>query len=132
MANDPYFFDNFNLSGMNFTVNGRSVPMTPYTPDFKNGYVMREFYEFCKKTGARGNNGNAVSWKAFQDCGKTFFVMDLSPDQCVGYHQHLERTGSLSASLRFAETTKFPIKALFYMSQHKIVTIDVNRRVVMN
>jgi hypothetical protein len=52
-AKNPYNFVNAGLTRINITINGRSIPAVPYTPDYANNLFMREFFFFFGIGGLR-------------------------------------------------------------------------------
>lgn len=98
---NPFEFVNCDINNLSINVNGETIPSIPYTPDFDNDLVTREYREFFDNIGIlTGNKANMMTPHLFLN-GLTLFPFDLTPDQCGGYHIHERKTGSISLYAEF-------------------------------
>ncbi len=106
VTTNPYYFKNFSLNYLQISRNGKSIPLTPYTPDFANGIYNRELRGFYDNTGIGTDNlGNCVTSRMFKD-GACLFPFDFTPEKCNGFHQHeREAGGTMDIELKFKDAT---------------------------
>lgn len=124
--NNPFFFHNFGVNFFDLKINGVSSPSKPYQPDYASGDYMREYRSMMDNCGIQHENEtNGITFVEFGQ-NKTFYVYDLSPDLCNGFHNHPSVQGYIDLTIAFKEATKFPITIICYgsYSEHVIITKD--------
>ena len=122
-------FTHHNLSYLSLFVDGRQIPNSPLSPDFKNDLYVRSFHQMFSETGiASRNEGNAITLHEFPK-GSCLFVFDLSPSILDGNQIELVRSGSLRLELKFAEPLSSSLHVLVYGELDSLIEIDKTRTV---
>ena len=88
--NNGFIFENLKIKSLAFKVNGENVPPQEYRPDFNTTPpdCLREYQHFMNAIGVkRLNTGVAITIEDFVNTC-TFFVLDLTPEQCNNHHTH--------------------------------------------
>jgi hypothetical protein len=99
---NPFLFDNLNINYLSISVNGQTLPTYPYTPDFGNGLIAREYRDLFDNIGILTGNKNNMMTPKYYCKGMTLFAFDLTPDLCGGYHCHTRKTGAIDLDVKFA------------------------------
>lgn len=135
ITENPFYFRHFYLNYFAFKVNSEVIPPGGLNPDFeatpyKNPTIMREYRRLFDHTGIGfGNLSNDITPEYFRK-GMTFFPHDFTPDRCLGYHNHLKKTGNIDLELRFAKPLTDGITVLALGSFDDFIEIDATRNVV--
>src|SRR5271167_1310199 len=77
----PYNFQHLYVTSIGLKVNGQFTPSEPYTPDFENADMKREYLMMYLGTGHAGFDADdsGIYLKDFAE-GNTIFAFNLSPD----------------------------------------------------
>lgn len=98
---NPFTFDHFNVTEIFLKVNGRQYPSDPYRINIKDKKYLRVYRDLFDNVGiSYDNRGLAITFDDFVS-GCFFFVFDLSPDQCNGFHNHLKTDGNIEVEVQF-------------------------------
>lgn len=104
-ATNPFKFAHHDVKRLALRLNGRLIPSDPYTPDFKNKLVRREYASLFMNTGSYASDrSNCISYKQFLG-GAALFAWDLTPDLCNSAHIHAGIGGDLTLELTWGNTT---------------------------
>ena len=110
---NPFYFKNYNLQKINFTVRGLHHPMTPYDLDFENNDFHRVYMDFLNAIGVgRSNTSPHITMEVFKKyC--SVFTLDLQPDQCNSHHIHAQKTGSVNVDVTFRANLQQNLQVCF-------------------
>jgi hypothetical protein len=126
---NPWNFQHFNTNKICLKVGGYSCPNEPYTPDFANNLIAREYNSLFQNAGIKiSNEGNCISKRHFAE-GCYLQIFDLSPDNCAGFHQHSPVKCDIKLEIDFARPLDNAIMILVYAVFDAEVRIDSTKRV---
>jgi hypothetical protein len=115
---NPWFFENFNIDELQFTINGVHTPCKPYKPRFNDNNFVREYRDLLDNTGiALGNMANMMNPKLYKD-GLCLWAVDLSPDLCNGYHIHPRENGQVNLIVHFGTRLPEPVTIVVMSLYH--------------
>jgi hypothetical protein len=121
---NPYNFQHFNLQKISLSVNGTTVPASPYEMDYKNRYFIKPYRALFDSIGVYSDNlGNDITPKKFKG-GNAFYAFDLSSDCCNGEHEHEAYLGIIDISLSFRETLNEAVEVIVYSSYNNKIFIN--------
>lgn len=129
---DPY---NFKPCGLNYLVayqDGMQVPTKPFTPNFKDKTVTREFVAFYRALNQNNTDPILVFNKEAWSLSPIFginFSPDQSPGVSAGSHVNHKRLGHLRLHVRFDEAVKDALIALIFMEFDSVLEIDGLRNI---
>lgn len=104
-ATNPFKFAHHNIRRLALRQNGKLVPSDPYTPDFANKLVRREFASLFVNTGSYATDrSNCITYEQFLG-GAAVFAWDLTPDLCNGGHLHASTAGELNLELAWEDAS---------------------------
>ncbi|XP_053207038.1 uncharacterized protein F54H12.2-like [Panonychus citri] len=132
---DPFIFKNYNINFLALYVDGNMIPSIPYTPNFTEGFCMREFvnlYRFMNQD--EGHPQMQITYDQFKE-NRTLFAFDLSPDGSIGAENgtlSLIRRGIIRLQVKFSRSIAQPIKAIIFGQFDNLITIDENRTVTLD
>ena len=129
-AHNPFNFQHFKLTKFNVKRNGQNLFSKPIETDFENGNYVDLFRHMYDSLGVKhGNHSFGVTLSHFKN-GKTFLVVDLTPDQCNSYHTHPDTFGNLDLELTFGGDLVKPIYVFAYMNYNSGIKIDQYQQVI--
>ena len=64
--------------------------------------------------------------------GYTLYAFNITPDLCSLHHFNMQKTGDISAYIKFNKATEVPINAVIYMEFDNIIEITKNRTAINN
>jgi len=129
---NPFFFEHFDVNYIALKINSEVVPAGGLTPDFRepNPLFMREYRRLFDHTGVgTGNITNNITPALFKS-GLSLFPFDLTPDRCVGYHNHKKITGNIDLELKFEKALPVGVTCLAFGSLDDLIELDATRNVV--
>ena len=125
---NPYNFQHFNVENVSLHVGPTTYPSSDYNLDFGNDLYMKAYKDLFDENGIfHGNTGTWISFSEFKE-GYTFFVFDLTPDRCNGYHLHQTTSGDLRVRIRFRKALEQHVNMLVYTSYYNNVYINGERK----
>ena len=109
---DPFVFKPHRLKKFNIVKNGVNVPQEPINVGTADGSFLRGYTHFIENTGGTiFNSTNGITPVDYFQ--KSFFLaFDLTPDFCLGSHNHKTESGTIDLCLQFSEPTKVPLTLL--------------------
>jgi hypothetical protein len=130
ISENPFNFQHFDTNFACIVVNGESVPLDPYTPDFENGYVIREFKDVAENTGIKcTDSSNLMNFLQFKG-GMTLFCFDLSPDMCGGFHFRDAKRGNINIDFKFRVPLAHSMQMIISGTFDSYLTIDKHYEIV--
>ena len=132
LENDPFKFEHFNLSHIQFDYNSEIIPPLGIDVNFKTGkeQMMRAYRRLFDHTGVgTGNITNAITPELFKT-NMCLFPVDFTPDRCLGYHTHLKENGTLGLELKFSQPLAKNITVLVFATFDDYIQLDRDRQVV--
>lgn len=112
---NPFHFQHFNINSFYITVNGVPIPSPPFKPDFANKLYARELRHFYDGLQIYHDNlSNGITWESFC-AGRTFFVVDLTPDKCGAFHKHEIQNGTIDVYITFKNALTESIQMLTHV-----------------
>jgi hypothetical protein len=127
---NPFAFKQCGVSFLASYLNGKQVPSIPFTPDFDNHLVVREFRSIYKGLNQTGTDTfYAKSRKQWEEepifCIN--YACDLSNGGSFSSHVNTRKIGSLSFHVKFKKENDDPIVALFFSETDSCLEIDLLR-----
>lgn len=126
---NPFNFQHFTLSSGNIRVNGESLPLEPYRPDWVNKLYCREYRDFFDNIGIKHNDMGNLITPAYFSGGCFFMVSDLSADQCNGRHYHPRQSGKIDVEILFKTALTQSINLIAFGVFDALVLLDKNNKV---
>ncbi len=100
---NPFNFQHFKLNHIALYKDGESMPGRPFTPDFENKLVKREYVALYQTLDLYNvDDSRNITYDDFLD-GYTLFGFNLTPDASVSGHAQPFKDGNLRLEMRFAE-----------------------------
>ena len=132
-STDPFTFSHHHVRHVSLSCDGKSIPTTPFEPDFENNLFRREYFSLlqtllgdCVKQDSVG-----LSLKDYKD-KLTFFgftlptVLDSSgSDGALTPRQ----TGYINLRLQFKKALSEPIKVIIFSEHQNCIEVDSLRNV---
>lgn len=130
-TSSPFQFDNCNVNYLSLTVNGKTVPGVPYTPDFKSEFCRREYRGLLET--AQGSQADCeslgIDYSSFLN-QNTLFGFTLQP-AITGPNQAVPPTdtGYLNIRLRFNSKLANNYTCIVWAEFLNTIEIDASRQV---
>jgi hypothetical protein len=110
----PFNFQHFNVSEIGTMINGQHIPQQPYTPDFANKNVAREYLCLTMMLGREfSTNTIGLTLADYLD-GYTFFAFNYAPDLMLTGHGHPARLGNIHLNIKFLKALEQNITILLF------------------
>ncbi|GIX82580.1 uncharacterized protein CEXT_275201 [Caerostris extrusa] len=123
---NPFNFKNYNLSYISLSENGVQIPMTAYTPSYKNNLYTRNYLSLFLDLAQHNTN---VTLEEYKD-NTCLYVFDLTQDfSASDPFMNVARSGDISINLKFLEDFPETITLLVYMEMQSLIEIDKSRNV---
>ncbi|GFQ74037.1 uncharacterized protein TNCT_489071 [Trichonephila clavata] len=123
---NPFNFKNYNLSYISLSENGVQIPMSAYTPSYKNNLFARNYLSLF--TDLAQNNTN-VTREEYKN-NTCLYVFDLTQDfSASDPFMNVARSGDISVHLKFDEDLLETLTLLVYMEMQSLIEIDKSRNV---
>ena len=130
-ANNPFFFQHFNLSKIDVSCNGHSIHNRPFEPDFENGLYLKSYLSMYQAVSALGLNKSFDIAKEDYVGGYCLWGYDLTPDQGSEEGQlHPIKTGSLRIELQFAQALATVINVIVFAEFDNQIEINSLREII--
>ena len=127
-ATNPFNFKNYDLNSLVLTVNGRSIPSKPLTPNFSAGHVLECYETLFHALGCGYEDWeNDITLEQYIN-GFTLFAFNLAADNCP--HNNSSVSGTVDISLRFRTALSETVSVVFYAQYENSIFIDQHRNVV--
>lgn len=126
-THSPFKFENFNVSSVNLTVNGRNVLNNPLHLNFADDIFARAYFNLqsaCDKTFL--NESNSITLDEFKK-SLCLFAFDNTPDLCKGEGIHLIRRSTTTLDLNFREALANTVSVIVYSEFDDLIEIDKTR-----
>lgn len=121
---NPFQFGHFDLKYMCLKQNGELIPSTPYSPNFDEDHVAREYQAFLDNIGIHHDNlGSLVTYEGWKS-DQTYFAFDLTPDKCNSTHFHPTEEGNIDLDMKFNADTPSNITVIVYGSLHNTMFVN--------
>lgn len=120
-------FAHFDLSYLEFSVDGNSTPSRPYCPDYKNGSFTTEFNSLSNHQYPQTSRSliNRVDFEG----GYALYVFRIAPTR--GEVTSETRRGHTRLALKFANQLNSNVTAILYAKFPTILQIDQERNVIL-
>lgn len=126
---NPFHFHHYNISNLQFTMNGESFPSQPFKPQFDKKLYMHSYLSLFDGTGLSSENaGLDITYDDYIN-GHCLFVVDLTPDRCGGTHIHAKESGVLSCEIIFAKALPDTVNIIVYGAFENEICVDHNNNV---
>ena len=135
LIKNPYNFKHNNVNYLALVVDGEQIPSTPYTPDFPNRLITREYMGYMEAlnqlTSDTISGPSKDGW--YQ---QPIFGFNLAPDLSDGVqgsgHVNRIKRGSMRLELRFSIALMNTTTVLIYCEYDSLLQIDKNREVYLD
>ncbi|GFY55655.1 uncharacterized protein TNIN_424381 [Trichonephila inaurata madagascariensis] len=126
LKKNPFNFKNYNLSYISLSENGVQIPMSAYTPSYKNNLFARSYLSLF--TDLAQNNTN-VTLEEYKN-NTSLYIFDLTQDiSASDTFRNIARSGNISVHLKFDEDLQETLTLLVYMEMQSLIEIDKSRNV---
>ena len=129
---NPFNFQHFNLSTVQFQLDGNDIPYKPFKLKFKDNNINEAYFShFLGVNKNISDIGSSIDINDFQK-GYAIFAYDLTADLCNDDHFNLIKTGSLRMQLNFEEELTTNIIVIVYLEYQNLIEINKNRQVIFD
>jgi hypothetical protein len=133
---NPFNYEHLNLIRTSLYVNGKSYPLTAFTPVYTgdNPEYMREYNSVFSAIGIHhGNNGVDISRDDYPN-GYCLYAFDLTPNKTAATTAPvtLKRTGNTRIEFQLSEATAVPYVCMVFAEYDNIMKIDAARNVYVD
>jgi hypothetical protein len=127
---NPYNFEHYGVKELYVKLNGvKQIPVDSYTPDFAAEKYPREYQMFQDNLGLKFNDvSNSIGY-GYWGQGCTMFSLDLTSDNCGGWHKHEKRSGHLDLYIKLKSPLTSPMYVMSFASYDAVLGIDKNMNV---
>ncbi|GBM33679.1 hypothetical protein AVEN_203713-1 [Araneus ventricosus] len=123
---NPFNFKNYNLSYISLSENGVQIPMSEYTPSYKNNLYARNYLSLFTDL-AQHNTNITLEENKNNTC---LYVFDLTQDYSASDpFNNIARSGDISIHLKFDENLPETFTLLVYMEMQSLIEIDKSRNI---
>ena len=124
LSHDPYVFKSHNLKKYYISKNGVNIPQEPIVVGKECGSILRGYTHFVENTGSSiFSTTNGITPTDY--INKSFFMaFDLTPDFCLGAHNHKPENGTIDLHLQFETPTKAPLTLLIMACFENVVKVS--------
>ncbi|GIY69801.1 uncharacterized protein CDAR_296361 [Caerostris darwini] len=123
---NPFNFKNYNFSNTSLSENGVQIPMTAYTPSYKNNLYPRNYLSLFSDLAQHNTN---VTLEEYKD-NTCLYVFDLIQDfSASDPFMNVARSGDISIILKCDEDLSETITLLVYVEMQSLIEIDKSRNV---
>jgi len=124
----PFNFKHFNVTDVDFKVNGKSVPNDPIKIDMTHNDYVLPYTMLYKNTGGLFNNEALIDYEQYKH-GHFLYVFDLTEDGDHDLdHFHQPKTGVISVDFRTSAPPNHSIAMIVMFEKEIILTCDNNRK----
>lgn len=130
----PFFFQHFNVSNLEVSIDGENVCGTPMLMDFTDQKYMRAYHGlFHALNKSYCDSGLDITYEDFRK-GYALFCFDLTADGCGNTSQHLElgRHGNLRFKMHLNQPLGETISVIIYGEFESVLEITNTREVLMD
>ena len=115
---------------MRCLINSEEVPCGGYTQNYATEDYCHTYRRFFDNTGVRTNNiGNNITPEMFAN-GSCMYAFDFSPDQCNGFHDHIDMAGKVEIEVNFDAPTTEAISMVILSQYDDRLVLDGARNVI--
>ncbi|GFV49225.1 uncharacterized protein F54H12.2 [Trichonephila clavipes] len=123
---NPFNFKNYNLSYISLSENGVQIPMSAYTPSYKNNLYSRNYLSLFTDLAQHNTNITLEEYKN----NTCLYVFDLTQDYSASDpFNNIARSGDISIHLKFDEVLPETVTLLVYMEMQSLIEIDKSRNI---
>ena len=128
---NPFNFKNFDLSGVQLRVNGRSIPTQPIEPNFTDGHVIPAYETLYKVVGRHMDDwDNGISPELYMNGCSLYGFCTTSDTRCPSDDGPIH--GVLDIELKFRKALPKTVTLVLYSESPSQVIIDHYRNVVVD
>ena len=122
---NPFNFQNFGTNEQFISINGTTIPTSPYRPDFTKKYgFTRMFRGLYDNIGiSLEDAATQVTMEQFQN-GSNIMAYDLSPHSCSNVCMHKGTNGSMNVFVGLAQANTEPIELMVFATFNRVVRFD--------
>ncbi|GBM37205.1 Uncharacterized protein F54H12.2 [Araneus ventricosus] len=123
---NPFNFKNYNLSSISLSENGVQIPMSAYTPSYKNNLFARNYLSLFTDLGQHDTNITLDEYKN----NTCLYAFDLTQDYSASDpFNNVARSGDISIHLKFDEILPETVTLVVYMEMQSLIEIDKSRNI---
>ena len=134
LKEEPFQFENYNISYICMYVDGTMYPSRPYSPNFDKNLFAREHTALYQVLNQNGTDTYLqLSKKEFKTTNTIFafnFAPDLSSGPGAAGHVNLIKRGSVRIHVKFNEPLRKAVKCLLFAEFDNMIEIDEMRNVM--
>ena len=121
---NAFFFDNYECTFIGFYLEGKSVPTSPLTPNYKTGNYMSAYMTLF---GNDINFGNNISRTEYPK-GYCLYVFDLCENRCEKYGSSVKK-GHTRLEIKLGKALSEPATVIVYAQFPGLMEIDEHRNI---
>ncbi|GFX77164.1 uncharacterized protein F54H12.2 [Trichonephila clavipes] len=123
---NPFNLKNYNLSYISLSENEVQIPMSAYTPSYKNNLYSRNYLSLFTDLAQHNTNITLEQYKN----NTCLYVFDLTQDYSDSdLFNNIARSGDISIYLKFDEVLPETVTLLVYMEMQSLIEIDKSRNI---
>ena len=128
-SSNPFEFKDFNTNFAGFYLEGKSMPMEPLTPNYKNSNYTSAYLTLFGNQYME-NSGNYIAREEYPN-GYCLYVFDVCQNQCEKHGNSIKR-GHTRFEIKFSEALSEPVTLIMYANFPGLIEIDESRNVKVN
>ena len=126
---NPYNLQTFDVKNISLNINGEQIPSHGLNPDFEGNKFTKLFRSFHDNIGKLTSDSGNIINRTFMKSGAFLASWDLSPDLCVGWHNHSPSTGNIDLELTFSKPLAESVTIIAFASYSSLIEVDADKRV---
>jgi len=127
--NNPFRFEDFDMSYLSLSVNGYPMPIKPLTIDFSNSKSLLPYYLlFSGLQISNEDHGLALNYDDFKN-GSTLFVFDLQGPCSEDAPATPQKDGSIKLEINFSKALKEALHCVVYSEEVCMLQLDKFRKI---
>lgn len=109
---NPFYFQNLNITQLALYKEGESIPFRPFTPDFTRNFYAREYASLMQALEIYNKNEDVDLTPDEFENGYTIFGFNLTPDLNVSGHAQTVRDGNIRLEVQFARALEETVNVI--------------------
>ena len=121
-------FQHYDVNYLEFSVDGASTPVSPFTPDYSNKHYTKEFLSLFNNYYPQTSSNNLIEREDYPD---GYCIYSFNIGQTEDEVTSPKRTGHTRLTVKFGKPLKESVTLIIYAKFLKVVKIDKSRTVML-
>ena len=121
-------FQHYDLNYLEFSVDGASTPVSPFTPNYSNKHYTKEFLSLFNNYYPQTYSNNLIEREEYPD---GYCIYSFNIGQTEDGVTSAKRTGHTRLTVKFEKPLKESVTLIIYAKFPKVVQIDKSRAVIL-